>query len=250
MKNQILQKKQRKQKTPENTLTFLEHLGEIRSKLTFFVFCFVVFSVVGYFFKDTILEILVKPLGKPLYYSSPAGGFSFTISISIFFGFLMSFPLLVFQILSFIKPTLPSHPKKSLYIVFVSSTLLSLTGALFAYFISLPAALFFLNKFEGVGVNSIISTRQYLSFVTRYLLGFALVFQLPLIMLFINNIKRLTGKQMLSFEKWVILISFILAAILTPTPDIINQLIMALPLIVLYQISIALVLLTPKRKKS
>jgi sec-independent protein translocase protein TatC len=110
-------------------------------------------------------------------------------------------------------------------------------GMLFAYFVSLPAALKFLGGFSSGEIKSLISTNEYFSFVTGYLIGFGLLFQLPLIMVFINKIVRLDFKKLMKLERWVILVAFIIAAILTPTPDFVNQTIMAVPIILLYQIS-------------
>ena len=121
-------------------------------------------------------------------------------------------------------------------------------GMAFAYFISLPASLHFLSTFNSGQVKSLISTDEYFSFVTHYLLGFAILFQLPLVMIFINQIAPLKFSRLWSFERWVILISFILAAIITPTPDWVNQTIMAIPLIILYQISAIIVVLINKRR--
>ncbi len=90
-------------------------------------------------------------------------------------------------------------------------------------------------------MHALISANEYFSFVTRYLLGFGLLFQLPLVLLVINSVQQVPTKTLLRLEKWVLLLSFIVAAILTPTPDVFNQLLMAVPLIILYQLSVVLV---------
>lgn len=111
-------------------------------------------------------------------------------------------------------------------------------GMIFAYYISLPSALYFLNRFSTDQIRSLISTKEYFNFVFRYLLGFGIIFQLPLIVIIINTVNKLSLKFFLSKERIVILCSFIFAGILTPTPDIFNQLVMAIPIILLYQITI------------
>jgi sec-independent protein translocase protein TatC len=130
----------------------------------------------------------------------------------------------------------------------LTSFLLVLAGSSFAYFIALPASLYFLKQLSPTHLVSLITTEAYTSFIARYLIGFALLFQLPLVMLLINSFYKLSIKKLLSIEKWVILAAFTFAAILTPTPDIINQLIMAIPIIVLYQISLFVVFVTNKRR--
>ncbi len=251
MKTNPLQRKVKRQKRLKNTSTktssnsqkkpFISHIQELRTKLTWSVLVLVVGSVIGYLLRDSILKILLSPLNQPLYYTSPAGGFSFTFSLSLFFGFIVSLPFFTFQILAFVEPAIPVKARFSALTTLLSSCLLMILGMLFAYFVSLPAALHFLSKFGSGEVRSLISTSEYLSFVARYLIGFGILFELPLIMVFINKIHRLEIKKLLGFEKWIILISFAIAAILTPTPDIVNQIIMAVPIILLYQVSVLIV---------
>ncbi|HJY98177.1 MAG TPA: twin-arginine translocase subunit TatC [Patescibacteria group bacterium] len=227
--------------------TFSEHIQELRLRLLLYVLALVAGSIAGFLIEEKILRILVGPLGGPLYYSSPAGGFSFSISLSLFFGFVVSFPVLVYQVLLFLKPSLPKRNGKFLLLIFLSSIFLALTGILFAYYISLPASLRFLGMFNKEEVRALISTTDYLTFVTRYLAGFAIIFQMPVVIVVVNKFKRLTVRSLLAFERWIILISLVFAAVLTPTPDVLNQLVMAIPIIVLYQISLAAVALTSKK---
>lgn len=129
------------------------------------------------------------------------------------------------------------------------SILLAGAGIAFAYLVSLPAALHFLTNFGGQQVESLITADAYFNFALAYIAGFAVLFQLPLIVLFTNRITPLKPGKMMGAQKYIILGSFIVAAILTPTPDPINQSIMAVPVVLLYQISIILVLLTNIKRK-
>lgn len=233
--------------TPQKTTTvnpkrpFSSHVLELRSRFFWCLLLLIIGSVAGYLLQDRLLKFLLSPLNQPLYYTSPAGGFNFTLELSIFFGFVISLPFFVFQVLRFVEPAVSSKTRFSVIFLLLSTCFLMVLGMLFAYFVSLPAALHFLSKFSSSEVKSLISTSEYFSFVTRYLLGFGLLFQLPLIMVFINKIYRLEFKKLMSFQRWVILIAFIVAAILTPTPDFLNQTIMAVPIILLYQLSVLLV---------
>lgn len=221
--------------------TFLEHSQELKNRLIIWFIVFVLFSCIGYLLRDTISSILLKPLDQKLYFSSPSGGFNYIFSISIFFGFVASIPLLVYELIIFIEPAFPANIKNFSIKVLGYSSILMMIGILFAYYIVLPRALNFLLNWGGDNLQSLISTTEYFSFVTKYLLGFGVLFELPLVMVFINKVHRLEVKDLWKFEKWVILISFVLAAILTPTPDVMNQLIMAIPIILLYQISMLIV---------
>jgi len=233
--------KVKKPKVKASKVPFFTHVAELRSGLYSYLLLLIISSIVGYLLQDKILKILLTPLNQPLYYTSPAGGFNFTIKLAIFFGFVVSLPFLVFQVLRFVEPAIPSEARFSVMSLLVSTSVLMLLGILFAYFVSLPAALHFLSKFSSGEVKSLISTSEYFSFVTRYLVGFGLLFQLPLIMIFINKIIRLKFSQLIGLERWVILVAFIVAAILTPTPDFLNQTIMAVPIILLYQLSVLIV---------
>ncbi len=119
---------------------------------------------------------------------------------------------------------------------------------LFAYFVSMPAALHFLANVDSKNLKALITVNEYLNFVAAYLGGFALLFQLPLIMLFINRIKPQKPSTLMGKQRWVILFSFIIAAILTPTPDPFNQFIMAAPVILLYQFSVILIWFINRKK--
>lgn len=231
----------------EKLQPFSEHLSELRSRLLSALVFFLVGTVVGYVLHERILRFLIAPLDQPVFYSSPAGGLDFILKLSFLSGAAVAIPVLVFHTLRFVEPALPHQSPRKMLLVLVSSCALLVTGGLFAYFISLPAALYFLSSFSTGGVQALISASDYFAFVTRYLLGFGLLFQLPLVLLVVNSIKRIPVRRLLGFEKWVVLLSFIIAALLTPTPDILNQLLMALPLIVLYQLTVGLVWLVNAR---
>lgn len=233
----------------EKLQPFSEHLSELRARLLSSAVLFIVGTIVGYLLHERILAVLVAPLGQPVFYSSPAGGFDFLIKLSFLFGLAISIPVLVFHTLRFVEPALPPQSPRKMLLVLTSSCLLLIAGVMFAYFISLPAALYFLGSFTSEGVQALISASDYFSFVTRYLLGFGLLFQLPLVLLVINSVQRIPIGRLLGLEKWVVLLSFVVAAVLTPTPDVFNQLLMALPLIVLYQITVVLVWLVNSRAR-
>lgn len=224
---------------------FIKHLTELRERLFWYLGSLLLASLVGFLLNRELLDILTRPIDQPLYYSTPTGGLDVIIGTGFFFGFLISLPVLVYQILRFLEPAFPGRPQ-AIFKFLVFSGIFMILGVAFAYFVSLPTALYFLTKFGSEEIRPLLSTSSYFSFVSRYLLGFGLFFQLPIVMLFINKIRPLKVKSLLKQEKWVVLGSVILAAVLTPTPDIFNQILMALPIIVLYQLGVGLVFLTNK----
>lgn len=227
---------------------FSEHFRELRQRLVYTFAALLLGSTVGYGIHGRILSLITRPLHAKLYYSTPAGGFNAIIKISILFGVIVCAPVFVYQLGKFLSPAFINHRIRAFRIVFLS-IILAVLGVLFAYYVSLPAALYFLANVDTNNLQALIGINEYLNFAFAYVAGFALLFQLPLILLFINRIRPQKPGKLMRYQKWVILVSFILAAILTPTPDPINQTIMALPIILLYQVSVGLIWFSNRRNK-
>lgn len=238
----------------ENTeMTLREHLAELRRRV-FWVFVALSGSaVLGYVYHRQITDLLLRPLGEneSLIYTSPAGGLEFLFKVCLFVGIVAAIPMMVYQLIKFIEPAIYKQTAKSMIVLVGSSTLLALGGAAFGYLVSLPAALNFLTQFNSEQIQALLSTNEYLSFVMLYLAGFALLFQIPLVILFINNnMTPLDPRKLFSYQKFVVVGSFIVAAIITPTPDPMNQFLMAAPAIAQYQVSIFGVWLKNRRRDS
>lgn len=245
-----IKKKRRKQKevsNPEKHLTVERHIEELRRRALWCIMALVIGGALGYRYQNEIIEWLVKPLGQQLFYTSPTGGFDFLIKICLFFGFLLSIPVIIYNIIRFIAPAVPQHISYSTAKILIISVLLALCGISFAYFVSLPAALHFLNNFTNDQIQSLISAQEYFNFVMIYLAGFAALFQMPLLIAFVNKVTPLKPRSLMKKQRIVILVSFIIAAVLTPTPDPMNQTLMAIPIIGLYQTSIGVVWQENKR---
>ncbi len=232
--------------TANEEKTLAEHFSELRYRLICCTLSILIGGTAGYFYNQQILAFLTHPLGKTLYYTSPTGGFDLVLKISILFGALISFPIVAYHLLRFIQPAIPSSYKMSLNKFLVSSWLLLMSGVAVAYYLSLPAALRFLSDFGSEQVRALITAQDYFSFVLSYLGGFGLMFQIPIIMVLIHKITPLNPKKLLSYVRYVVIVSFLIAAILTPTADPINQTIMALPIILLYTLSIGVIALNPR----
>lgn len=228
---------------------FLEHVRELQLRLTWAVLAIVVGGVLAYMASDGLLAIIQRPLGQTLYYTSPTGGFSFIFKLSAVGGLILALPMILYQFFKFIGPLLGKAHRLLIVSFVLWSINLAYAGVLFAYLFSLPAALHFLAKFGGENIQSLITADEYFNFALAYLAGFAVLFQLPLIILFINKIKPLKPGKMMGAQRYIILASFVIAAILTPTPDPINQAIMAVPVVLLYQLSIIMVWLVNRVSK-
>ncbi len=242
-------KKPKEKSTPDKRQTVERHIDELRRRALNCVIALILGGLIGYHFQEQIIAWLVKPLGQQLFYTSPAGGFDFLIKICLFFGFLLAIPVIIFNFIKFVAPAIPKRVSYSTAKILLASIALAIGGVLFAYFISLPAALHFLNNFTNSQIQSLISAQEYFNFVMIYLAGFAALFQMPLIFIFINKVTPLKPQSLMKKQRVVILASFIIAAILTPTPDPINQTLMAAPIIGLYQTSVGVVWQENKRAR-
>ncbi len=228
--------------------TFIEHIHELRGRLLWIALFAAGFGGLAYGIHEKILDLIQRPLGQTLYFTSPTGGFSFIFKLCFVTGLVLSMPVIFYHVFGFLGPLLARNRKRTIIIYTFWSSLLAAFGLVFAYFISLPAALHFLTSIGGNNIESLIGANEYFNFALAYLAGFAALFQLPLVVSFINRIKPLKPSGMMKAQKYVILGSLMSAAVLTPTPDPFNMLIMAVPMVFLYQFSIGLVWLINRKR--
>lgn len=224
------------------------HLRELQWRLMIVAAFFIIGATLAYQFQKTLVPFLLDPLnGEKLVYLNPAGGFSFIFLISIYSGIALAFPVFMQQLYAFLRPALPEAARKKSAVIILSSFLLLFGGIAFGYFVAVPNALAFLYSFADQFVEASLTAESYLNFIIAYTIGIGIVFQLPLLLLLIHTIKPLTPGGLGKSEKWVVLLAFIIAAIITPTPDPVNQAIIAGPVIVVYQIGVIAVLITIAR---
>jgi len=219
------------------------HLVELRKRLAISVIVIIVFAFVAFGFNQYIIAFAKAPLmdvvdGDP--FIGGIGIFFTALKISIFTGFLFALPVVFSQIWAFIAPGLYDNEKK--YVIpFVSiSTFMFLLGAAFAYYLVIPLGFQFLWMFAGNLVNFLQTLDEYIGIFTKILFGFGVAFELPVVLFFLGMLGLINDKNLKDFFGYAVLIIFVFAAILTP-PDVITQLLMAGPLILLYGISILIV---------
>ncbi len=228
------------------------HLVELRKRLGISVAVIVIFAFVAFGFNEYIIAFAKAPLmnvvdGDP--FIGGIGIFFTALKISIFTGFLVALPVVFSQIWAFIAPGLYDNEKK--YVIpFVSvSTFMFLLGASFAYYVVIPLGFQFLWMFAGNLVNFLQTLDEYVGIFTKILFGFGVAFELPVILFFLGVLGLINDKNLRDFFGYAVLIIFVFAAILTP-PDVITQLLMAGPLILLYGLSIIIVrMINPYQKE-
>jgi len=223
---------------PQKKLLIKDHLNELVHRFYSWLFFFIIGSIFGYLNYSRLLDWLITPLHRPLFYTSPIGGFEAVFGVSTLFGFVISLPIVVFHVVKFIEPVSDNSIGKKIFVYLFISFLLAIVGILVSYYLVFPASLKFLGEFGSSQLEALISTKDYFNFITRYLLGFAVLFQLPLIIYLVSLFTPLSAALLLKQFKYVFIGSFLIAAILTPTPDFVNQTIMATPIILLYLITI------------
>ena len=227
------------------------HLTELRKRLGISVATVIVFAFVAFGFNQPIIEFAKAPLmgvvnGDP--FIGGIGIFFTALKISIFTGFLFALPIVFFQIWGFIAPGLYDNEKKYVIPFVGISTFMFLLGASFAYWIVIPLGFEFLWMFAGNLVNFLQTLDEYIGIFTKILFGFGVAFELPVILFFLGVLGLITDKSLRDFFGYAVLIIFVFAALLTP-PDVITQLLMAGPLILLYGLSIIIVRMVNPHKE-
>jgi len=188
--------------------------------------------------------------GQQFIYTTPGGGFDFLFKLCLYSGVAASIPVIVYHIFRYINPLLKNESRKFMLGCTLWSSFLALVGIAFGYFVGLPAAMhFLLQNFSSDQISALITIQSYMSFVLVYLLGSALLFQLPLVLILINRIKPLKPSMLMRQQRWVILGAFIIGAIISPTPDIRNQALLSGPIILMYEMSIVIIWALNRRRQ-
>lgn len=228
------------------------HLEELRSRLVKILVAVGIGFVACYGFKEWLFGVLTIPLADVLpeesymiFTSLPEAFFTY-LKVSFFAAIFLTSPYILFQIWRFISPGLYSKEKRYALPFVVFSTIFFIGGALFAYFLVFPLGFKFFVAFETDTIKPMISIREYLSFSVKLLIAFGIIFELPIFMFFLGRIGLVQSKVLITKRKYAILLIFVIAALFTP-PDVVTQCLMAIPLMMLYEISIWVVKLGEKK---
>lgn len=230
----------------------LQHLEELRKVIIISLIAIAVASMISFTFIEQIVGIITKPLSaqgiKPVYTAITEGIFTY-FKIALITGTLFAAPVLLWQLWRFIVPALYPHERKYLYKLVPISIILFVGGVVFAYYTVFPLAVFVLIKLASE-FEPMLTISKYLSFTLTFLIPFGLVFEFPLVIYFLTSIGVVTPEWLIRNRKYAIVLTFILAAVLTPGPDPISQLIMAAPMIILYEAGIIVAKVVIKKKNA
>jgi len=222
-------------------MSIIEHLEELRRRIIAVLIFFVLATVFSFAFADRISDILRLPASgvvEDFIFLAPTEVFTAYLRISTLAGFIISLPFILFQLGLFLKPAISPDKRKTISAWLAMSLLLSISGIVFSYFLALPFALKFLVNFARGAAVPMMSIGRYFSFAAALLLIGAAVFQIPVIMGLLSNIGVSNAQFFNRNRKYAIVGIFIIAAIITPTQDVFNMLIFALPMWALYEIGI------------
>jgi len=240
-------------KSPDE-MTFLEHLEDLRKRLFYsFVALFVGF-VPGWIFSKELYEILARPVtqylpeGTRLAFTTLTAPFMLYMKVAFLASLFFMSPFVFLQLWYFVAPGLYQKEKKYVVPFVLMTTFFFSLGAVFAYFIVFPwACRFFLTL--GRDFQPVITVDQYFGFALKVLLGIALVFELPTLVFFLSKMGLVTARWMVRNFKYAVLLVFVVAAVITPTPDVITQSIVAIPMLALYGLSILIALVVGRGKE-
>lgn len=235
-------------------MTFLEHLEDLRKRIFYSFLALIIAVIPAWFFHKDIYNILARPVtqylpeGDKLAFIKLTEPFMLYIKVSLLTAILFTSPFLFLQFWYFVAPGLYRKEKKYVIPFVLFSSFFFILGALFGYFIVFPwACRFFLGM--GADFQAVITVGEYFSLAFRVLLGIALVFELPTLVFFLSRMGIITARWMVKNFKYAVLFVFIIAAIITPTPDMVTQSIIAIPMLGLYGLSILIALIFGKKRE-
>ncbi len=224
----------------ESGQSILQHLGELRVRLTWAAGGLVIAVVISFFFAEQLLNILIEPYGERLQTLSPTEGIQTYFRVALVAGVTIAMPWLLYQTWLFIEPGLHSHEKRYVYLFVPSAFLLFLTGVGFAWFILLPSAISFLSNFMPTIFSAEWTSQEYIGFATSFMLWLGIAFELPLIIFFLARFGIVSSQTLRQQWRIAVVAIAVLAAIITPSIDPVTMLLTMLPLLILYLLSILL----------
>lgn len=240
---------EKKEKT-KSEMPFLDHIEELRWRLIKAILSVAVMAIVAFIFADELYKFITYPLGDTkLYFTEVTGSFYAYMKLALYTGIIAAAPIVFYQLWKFIGPGLYATEKKVIIPLVFWSTILFLIGASFCFFFVLPFAIKFLTGYGADIMTPIITVSSYISFAGMMILAFGFAFELPVVGYFLGKIGIVSSRGLSKIRPYAIVAILIIAAILTPTPDVFTQLLLAVPLMLLFELTIYLVKFTGKKDK-
>lgn len=232
---------------------FISHLEELRRRLLVALAAFVAASIACYFFSDSLLLFLTLPLdrtagGTALYFQTPYEALMIRLKVAALAGLVVSCPVLFAEAWFFVSPGLYPHEKRPATFLALASVVLFLAGGVFAYAAVVPFSLNFFLSFQTDQIRPLLGIKPYFSFLTGMLLAFGILFDFPVVLIGLVHLGVVRSKVLAKSRKIIMVLIFVAAAVLTPSPDPVSQILLALPLAVLFEASLALARFFEKKR--
>ncbi len=226
----------------DKELSLMQHLTELRTRVMITAFGVLIATAIAFVFAKDIILALEAPahLGKPLQLISPTEGFTTYMRVSLFTGIALAMPIILYEIYAYVDPALRPSERRFLLTLGPFVLLLFVGGMAFCYFLLLPNAINFLFTFGSDVFEAAPRASEYISFVTTFILGVGLVFEMPVIIFAITRIGLVKRSWLAKQRRYVVLVVFVLGAIITPTPDPFNQSLVAIPMYLLFEVGMLL----------
>lgn len=221
-------------------MSLVGHLGELRKRIIISAIAILVGFCVAYYYVDDLLSIIIAPAGK-LYYMRPTEAFFTYMKVAFVAGIIAASPIWLYEVWAFIIPALTRQEKQLTNWFLPFAIILFIIGILFSYALVLPVAIQFFIGFATDELQPLFSIGQYIDFVIAFVLPFGLIFELPIVMIIMAKLNLITSAFLRSKRKLFIFLSFVIGGLISPTPDMFSQTMIAMPMILLYEISLWLV---------
>ncbi|MBM4259321.1 MAG: twin-arginine translocase subunit TatC [Deltaproteobacteria bacterium] len=235
-------------------MPLLGHLEELRWRLVKSLLAIAVAFIPSFMFVTTLFAFLLQPLHQlpdppPVVGLAPAEAFFAKLKVAFIAAIFAALPVIFYQLWQFVAPGLYQHEKRYVFPFVLFGSFFFLLGAGFCYQVVLPVAYgFFLEEYKTIGVQATLRISEYFSFTSRMLLAFGVTFELPVLAFFFARVGIITHRTLLDFSRYAVVGIFIMAAVLTPGPDVASQLLLAGPLLLLYLVSIGVAYMFGKRE--
>ncbi len=239
----------------EARMPFLEHLEELRKRLINCVTAIVIGFGICVYFSERMFNFLANPIVKllpkdtSLIFTHPADPFFVYLKIDLLIGLMLALPYILYELWKFIYPGLHEHERKLAAPFIMAAAGLFYSGAAFAYFLVFPAAFKFFLGFQTAELKPMIGIKEYVSLATMLMAAFGAVFETPIIIVFLGMLGLFSSDFLKRGRRYFVVIAFIIAAILSPTPDVVNQTLMAVPMLLFYEVGIVLLAFIERRRK-
>ena len=223
----------------QGKMSFFDHLTELRTRIVWSLIPSAIGLGISLYFTTSVMKFLTRDLKTELVFTTPTEAFWTYMKVAMIMGLFIAMPVILWNVWAFVAPGLHKHERKYAAPFVIIGSLLFVAGGVFAIFVVVPFAIQFLVSFgQDQGLKAMITVSSYVDFILKFTLAFGVVFEMPVVITLLSMLGIVTPQFLSKNRKYAILINFIIAAVLTPTPDVVNQTLMAGPLCILYEVGI------------